>query len=32
VCCCFMRQFPQYVIDEEKAIKVEREGIPMCKR
>jgi sirohydrochlorin cobaltochelatase len=32
VCCCFMRQFPQNVIDEEKAIKVEREGTPMCKR
>jgi sirohydrochlorin cobaltochelatase len=32
VCCCFMRQFPQNVIDEEKAIKAEREGTPMCKR
>jgi sirohydrochlorin cobaltochelatase len=32
VCCCFMRQFPQNVIDEEKAVKAEREGTPMCKR
>ncbi len=32
VCCCFMRQFPQNVIDEEKAIKVEAEGTPICKR
>lgn len=32
VCCCFMRQFPQNVIDEEKAIKAEAEGIPVCKR
>ncbi len=32
VCCCFMRQFPQNVIDEEKAIKAEAEGTPVCKR
>ena len=32
VCCCFMRQFPQNVIDEEKAIKAEAEGVPVCKR
>lgn len=32
VCCCFMRQFPQNVIDEEKAIKAEAESIPVCKR
>lgn len=32
VCCCFMRQFPQSVIDEEKAIKAEAEGTPVCKR
>jgi len=32
VCCCFMRQFPQNVIDEEKAIKTEAEGTPVCKR
>ena len=32
VCCCFMRQFPQDVIDEEKAIKAEAEGVPVCKR
>lgn len=31
VCCCFMRQFPQNVIDEEKAIKAEAVGIPVCK-
>jgi sirohydrochlorin cobaltochelatase len=32
VCCCFMRQFPQGVIDEEKAIKAKAEGSPVCKR
>ncbi len=32
ICCCFMGQFPQHVIDEEKAIKPEREGVPSCKR
>ncbi len=32
VCCCFMGQFPQHIIDEEKAIKAEREGVPTCKR
>jgi sirohydrochlorin cobaltochelatase len=32
VCCCFMRQFPQSVIDEEKAIKVAAENTPVCKR
>ena len=31
VCCCFMRQFPQNIIDEEKAIKAEAEGVPVCK-
>jgi sirohydrochlorin cobaltochelatase len=32
MCCCFMGQFPQHIIDEEKASKPEREGIPSCKR
>lgn len=32
ICCCFMGQFPQEIIDEEKAIKPVREGIPSCKR
>lgn len=32
VCCCFMGQFPQHIIDEEKSVKVEREGVPTCKR
>jgi sirohydrochlorin cobaltochelatase len=32
VCCCFMGQFPQHIIDEEKAIKDERPGTPTCKR
>ncbi|MBX2857471.1 MAG: sirohydrochlorin chelatase [Cellvibrionaceae bacterium] len=32
LCCCFMRQFPQQIIDEEKAIKTELPGIPSCKK
>ena len=32
MCCCFMGQFPQHIIDEEKASKPEFEGIPSCKR
>ena len=32
ICCCFMKQFPQHVIDEEKAIKPQRQGTPSCKR
>lgn len=32
LCCCFMKQFPQEIIDEEKANKVERPGIPSCKK
>ncbi len=32
ICCCFMGQFPQKVIDEEKAVKIELEGTPSCKR
>jgi sirohydrochlorin cobaltochelatase len=32
ICCCFMRQFPQHIIDEEKAVKVELPGTPACKK
>lgn len=32
ICCCFMGQFSQDIIDEEKAQKEEREGTPLCKR
>ena len=32
VCCCFMGQFPQHIIDEEKAIKPEQAGTPVCKK
>lgn len=32
VCCCFMGQFPQQIIDEEKANKPELPGIPSCKK
>jgi sirohydrochlorin cobaltochelatase len=32
ICCCFMRQFPQHIIDEEKAIKAELPGTPACKK
>lgn len=32
VCCCFMGQFPQAVIDEEKANKAELPGTPSCKK
>jgi sirohydrochlorin cobaltochelatase len=32
ICCCFMRQFPQHIIDEEKAIKLELPGTPACKK
>lgn len=32
ICCCFMGQFPQAVIDAEKAIKKERPGAPRCRR
>lgn len=31
VCCCFMAQFPQEVIDEELANKPEQAGTPVCK-
>jgi len=31
VCCCFMAQFPQPIIDEELAIKPEIAGSPICK-
>ena len=30
VCCCFMSQFPQHIIDEEKAIKTVLPGTPAC--
>ncbi len=32
ICCCFMGQFPQHIIDEEKALKEEIPGTPSCKR
>jgi sirohydrochlorin cobaltochelatase len=32
VCCCFMGQFPQWLIDEEKARKAELPGTPSCKK
>ncbi len=32
LCCCFMSQFPQHVIDEEKAKKNEVDGVPSCKK
>lgn len=32
VCCCFMSQFPQEIIDEELARKPQLEGTPRCKR
>ena len=32
VCCCFMSQFPQEIIDEEQARKPVLEGTPSCKR
>jgi len=30
VCCCFMSQFPQDIIDEEKAGKAEVDRVPQC--
>lgn len=32
VCCCFMGQFPQHIIDEEKSTKPEASGTPSCKK
>ena len=32
VCCCFMGQFPQSIIDEETSRKAEIPGIPSCKK
>ena len=32
VCCCFMGQFPQAIIDEEKVNKLELSGTPSCKK
>lgn len=31
VCCCFMGQFPQEIIDEEQALRPVIEGTPSCK-
>lgn len=31
VCCCFMSQFPQAVIEEEQAVKAKQPGTPACK-
>ena len=31
ICCCFMRQLPQWVLDEEQH-KPERPGVPLCTR
>lgn len=32
LCCCFMGQFPQHIIDEEKARKPEQDRVPSCKK
>jgi len=32
VCCCFMGQFPQEIIDEEKARTTEVDRVPSCKK
>ena len=33
VCCCFMSQFPQSVIDEEQALRPEvADRVPSCQR
>ena len=32
LCCCFMSQFPQSIIDEEQAKKAPRDRIPSCKK
>ena len=32
ICCCFMRQFPQEIIDQEKTDKPELPGVPSCKK
>lgn len=32
LCCCFMGQFPQEIIDEEKRVKAEQPGTPSCKK
>jgi len=31
LCCCFMKQFPQHVIDEEKSTTPENDRTPVCK-
>jgi len=32
VCCCFMRQFPQDIVDVEMAIKPATDQVPSCKK
>lgn len=32
VCCCFMGQFPQHIVDEEQQLKAEQAGTPSCKK
>lgn len=32
ICCCFMGQFTQNVIDQEKALKIEQPRTPICKK
>ena len=32
VCCCFMAQFPQAIVDEEQANKPAQAGTPICKK
>lgn len=32
ICCCFMGQFPQHVIDQEQSLREELPGIPSCKK
>ena len=32
VCCCFMSQFPQSVIDEEQALRPPVDRTPQCQR
>jgi len=32
VCCCFMGQFPQDIIEQETKNKAELNGVPSCKK
>jgi sirohydrochlorin cobaltochelatase len=32
LCCCFMGQFPQHIIDEETALRAPVDQVPSCKR